>query len=808
MQAEYGRARVIAKLLTDSASYYVRSQRLEMLLRQLGIVHIASPPYTQELNGVSESTMRVVMCMVRAMLHQAGAPKKLWGYAVMYACYILNRLPRSVGDTRTRLDYWNGHTDSHAHEHVRIWGCAAYVHANHKTGPKQDKLQVRSELHVFLGYSETRQAYVLGTLAGFKLVYSAHVTFNETSFPLLKTGEQHQLPQLLPQRQEVEEMPAAEPSPEGPRRQPRVRNPSPLALEALANGPTSPPDYDTDQALTVDQIMTIDDASLDNVFALSPTETPKDFNGVLAATAAEKAKWIQAVVEEAKSHAKNNTFGPAIRRSEIPSQFTPIPVGAVWKVKRDGRYKYRLAVRGYRMRPGIDYNETFAPVAHITTLRAAFALAAKLDWEVDHGDVSSAFLSAFIDSVVYVELPAEFSMDPLASHARSKPTYHLMIKSCYGIPQGPHLYNKKSHNTMTEAGMTRSLHDYSLYTHPDLTLVVIVWVDDLFFFYPRESKAAADKLYAHLQSVFDLKDRKPIEDCLACEVTRDRPNRTLTLSQASAVEAVLAKAGMSECNPAPTPVLPSAVFTQKDADAANTKDHKWYRSSLMSLNYMSMWTRPDISLTVSKLAKFMKAPGQVHVVALKRLLRYMRGTTHMGLVYDFSSKPRKRNLYAYLDASWADDEDTRRSTLAYIYFFENCPISWHTRLHAYVTSSTNHTEYCAAAKASKEARHQIYVFTELAAHIPELQPQLPLPMFSDSRGSITMTQNPVQRSASKHIEVADHYAREMVDRGFVTVTHVPTDRMLADILTKALTAAKFLFLRAFIVKPTKPQCHS
>ena len=70
------------------------------------------------------------------------------------------------------------------------------------------------------------------------------------------------------------------------------------------------------------------------------------------------------------------------------------------------------------------------------------------------------------------------------------------------------------------------------------------------------------------------------------------------------------------------------------------------------------------------------------------------------------------------------------------------------------------------------------------------------------------TQNPVQQCASKHIEVADHYAREMVDRGFVTVTHVPADRMLVDILTKALTAARFLFLRSFLVKPVKPLSRS
>jgi len=245
MQAEYGRERVIAKLVTDSASYYVRSQRLETLLRQKGIVHIASPPYTQELNGVSESTMRVLVDMVRVMLHQAGAAKRLWGHCLMYATYILNRLPRKAGDAKTRLDYWNAHTDSHAHEHVRIWGCAAYLHLNHPTGPTRDKLEERSELHAFLGYSETRQAYILGKLPSMKLVHSAHVTFDESSFPMQKPNSQQQLPQLLPQRQTLIPTPAEEHESQPTRREPRVRNPSILALESLANGPPTPPeDYD------------------------------------------------------------------------------------------------------------------------------------------------------------------------------------------------------------------------------------------------------------------------------------------------------------------------------------------------------------------------------------------------------------------------------------------------------------------------------------------------------------------------------------------------------------------------------------
>ena len=185
----------------------------------------------------------------------------------------------------------------------------------------------------------------------------------------------------------------------------------------------------------------------------------------------------------------------------------------------------------------------------------------------------------------------------------------------------------------------------------------------------------------------------------------------------------------------------------------------------------------------------MQNPGPKHVQALKRALRYLKKTTDKGLVYDFSKYPPRKGIYGYYDASYADDVDTRRSTLAYVFFYEGCPISWNSKLHSYVTTSTNHSEYCAAAKAAKEAKFIEKITLALGMNYAVR----PIHLFSDSQGAIAMSYNPVKREASKHVDLADHYAREQVERGTITISYIPTKEMTADLLTKALPRASFLY---------------
>ena len=175
------------------------------------------------------------------------------------------------------------------------------------------------------------------------------------------------------------------------------------------------------------------------------------------------------------------------------------------------------------------------------------------------------------------------------------------------------------------------------------------------------------------------------------------------------------------------------------------------------------------------------------MTALKRLLRYLKGTVNKGLVYDFSEPHLMPGVYGLYDASFADCVDTRRSTLGYVFFLGKAPISWDSKLHTYVTLSSNHSEYCGGAKAAREAKYLEKI--SIAVGQPGLVS--PIPLFSDSKGAIALAHHPVSRNTSKHIDLADHYLREQVERKSITISYLSTHEMTADTFTKPLGATLF-----------------
>ena len=326
-------------------------------------------------------------------------------------------------------------------------------------------------------------------------------------------------------------------------------------------------------------------------------------------------------------------------------------------------------------------------------------------------------------------------------------------------------------------------------------LYLLVWVDDFFLFFPPESKAHAATLWLDLRKSMDFDDAGPVGDCLGCNVSRDFDNNTVYLSQASAIKKFLKKINFLGVAAKPTPMVTGLKLSKKDCPDARTAAvmtdvQRWYRSVVASLIYFANWTRPDIAYAVSKLCRYMHNPGDPHIIALKRLLRYLAGTADYGLKYSFADGWRKNAhekcvtaVHGFFDAAHADCIDTLRSTMAYVFFFGPCPISWSTKLHTVVTTATNHSEYCASAKAAREARWFHNLCHELSFLVRYVKP---IEVYSDSQGSIAMAYNPTNRNATKHIALADHFTREQQEEGIINVSYVRTTDMIADALTKPL----------------------
>ena len=782
----------IAQMITDSAPYFM-DRRLQQFNEAKGIIHVQSPPYTQELNGLAERTLGTILSMTRTSLEPTGAPGGAYGECMMAQCVVLDTLLHRSGGKLSRLEKWHGRLLPRQHERLKVWGCAVYLHVDYGTRGKigdPGKLDPRAELYLFVGYDSNGMGYRIASLPGFKLRTALHVTFVEEHYPC-RTSINRELGGFMSaemQRRfgaDTDDGATPLPDPRGRVRPHRLRTPSATALEIIAAGDPSPPDHvDFALAYLLDDIY---ETHYDTVYA--NTLCPRNIAEALAGPDADR--WLRALAREVQQHEKNCTFGPPIAAKDLPPGRKAIPVDVVLKIKRDGTFKVRCIIKGFHMIQGLDFNETFAPVPCMSVLRLFLALATHFDWEIKQGDVSTAFLAADMDSDVTVALPNWFRAD--ATGAETGYTLRKLIKAVPGIPQGPRLWHKKSHGVYTAADLSQCKSEPCLYFCTKRMLFLIVWVDDLFLFFPKQALPQATALWKHLQANLDLGDWQDIDDCLACTVHRDRPNRTLTLSQEPAARKLLLRLGMQDANPADTPMVANSKLSKTQCPSAEqaavmADEQRWYRSTVASFIYLVGWTRPDMAFAVSKLCKFMHNPGREHIIALKRLIRYLKATADYGLKYDFSaSNANKPGIYGYYDASHADCPDTRKSTLAYLFLFSGCPISWNTKLHTYITTSTNHSEYCAAAKAAREAKllEKVMLETGFGRYVK------PIDLFSDSKGAIAMAYNPVQRAASKHVDLADHYAREQQERGTITISYVSTRDMTADIFTKPLARSDF-----------------
>jgi hypothetical protein len=805
LETHFGR-QVVARMITDSAPYF-QERTLVQFNKRKGIVPVHSPPYTQELNGTAERTIGTVLGMTRTSMDAAQAPERAYGECIMAMCYILDRTPHKSGGKLTRLEKWEGRLLPRQHNHLKVWGCAAYFHLDFgKRGNINNpgKLDARAELGVFVGWDSNNMGYRIAQLPGHKIRTTLHVTFVEDHFPwrtsvpksigdFMTPDQRRRFSDANSDYDHDEQVRDALPNPRGRGRPQRNYAPSAAALEAIAAGPPSPPDEVN--ATTTLQLDWLDGSFYDDYFdcvlATMAPGCPTTMAEALAGP--DAAGWIEALNKEVSQHDKNGTFSAPIDPAKLPPGSKAIPFNVVLNIKRDGTLKVRGIIKGFNMTQGIDFNETFAPVPCISALRYFFCMTAMYDWECKQGDVRTAFLCSDMDTLVHAAVPNWFRCD--ATGQETGYTIRQLLKGVPGIPQGSRLFHKKSHGIYTSLGLQQCKSEFCLYYCLKRKLFLIVWVDDIFLFFPIQAMPEAKALWSKLQTKLDLDAWQDVDDCLGCTVKRDRANRTIWLSQEPAAHKLLLRCNMENVNGKDTPMVANIKLSKKQCPSAEqaavmADEQRWYRSNIASFIYLTNWTRPDMAYAVSKLCKFMHNPGRDHIIALKRLLRYLHATANYGLKYDYSpltAAGAKAGIYGYYDASHADCPDTLRSTCAYVFYLAGSPISWHTKLHTVLTTSTNHSEYCAAAKAAREAKWWDKIATEAGFG----RFVRPIDLFSDSKGAIAMTYNPVQRAASKHVDLADHYAREQQEHGTITISYVSTKDMIADTLTKPLAYADF-----------------
>ena len=509
------------------------------------------------------------------------------------------------------------------------------------------------------------------------------------------------------------------------------------------------------------------------------------------------SEWLEAMNREKQCHVKNGTFGE--EWSGTGPCPKPVPAGWVFKIKHRGppievkdltpkQFKARVVIRGQYMQEGLDFNETFAPVAKPMTIRAVFAVATKHSCKLKAGDIETAFLSADMDCEVWVHMPAYWGRtnDPITGVKQSLPPRRL-LKGVPGIPQGSRLFHDAFSDHLQTMGWKPSVADKCLFLNPTLRelTAVIIWVDDFIFVHQEEETWSL--FLKNLRSRFTVPTVGDLSCFLGMRICYDPSAKLMHISQSTCIANLLERAQMSDCNPVSTPCVQGLQFTKKDCQKGLPRQRRGHPSLSVSqslANFISCWTRPDITFTVNKLCKYMSNPGAVHWQALKHLIRYLKGTQHLGLCYNFAQTADVQSLHGYTDSSFADCPDTSKSTIGYVFYYHGAILSWFSKLHTFVTTSTNHSEYAALAAGAKEAQWLVYLFEELDPQIKHT----PVPLFVDNSGVVSLVFNPVDHQANKHVRLSCHFARELTDLQIIAPQRVSTDKNLADIFTKALGA--------------------
>jgi hypothetical protein len=540
---------------------------------------------------------------------------------------------------------------------------------------------------------------------------------------------------------------------------------APLRFRAIDTiiGPATPPGYAARE--------------LNEELMFTSADEPTSFG-----EAERTACWRQAMRDELRSIEENATWEPV----PLPAGHRAIGLKWVFKVKRDElgnitRHKARLVAKGYVQRAGVDFDEVFAPVARMESIRTLLALAAHEGWRVHHMDVKSAFLNGDLREEVYVSQPPGFII------GNDDGKVLRLSKALYGLRQAPRAWNAKLDSSMVSLGFQRSSSEHGIYTRSSgaARLVVGVYVDDLII-----SGASSDTITEFkrdMMRLFSMSDLGLLTYYLGIEVNQTKAG--ITLCQSAYAGKLLERSGLGACNSSTLPMEPRLKLSR--SSTTPTVDATAYRRIIGGLRYL-IHTRPDLAFAVGYLSRFMEAPHEDHLVAVKRVLRYVAGTRTHGLYYTRKEEGRAR-LTGYSDADMAGDVDTRKSTTGITFFLGGNIITWQSSKQKVVALSSCEAEYIAAATAACQGvwlARLVADMTGVETGAPELK--------VDNQSAIALSKNPVHHDRSKHIDTRFHYIRECTEENRIVLSYVSTEKQLADILTKALGRVRFLELRKLI----------
>ncbi|WVZ84461.1 hypothetical protein U9M48_031491 [Paspalum notatum var. saurae] len=513
--------------------------------------------------------------------------------------------------------------------------------------------------------------------------------------------------------------------------------------------------------------------------------------------------WMNAMHEELENFERNHVWDLV----EPPPNYRPIGTKWVFKNKQgeDGmvvRNKARLVAQGFCQKEGIDYEETFAPVARLEAIRILLAFTASKGFKLQQMDVKSSFLNGFIEEEVYVRQPLGFES------ARFPDRVYKLRKALYGLKQAPRAWYSRLKSFLLKSGFVMGSVDKTLFllSHGGDTLIVQIYVDDIIFggsshalvssFAKQMSREFEMSLMGELQFFLGLQIKQGLEGTF---VHQDKYTRD-----------ILKKFEMGDSKPMTTLM---STNTALDADEdGEAMDQKEFRGMIGSLLYLTATRsdiqlpvclcaryqasprtshRPDIQFAVCLCARYQASPRTSHRQAVKRIFRYLKFTPELGLWYSSGSS---LFLRGFSDADHAGCRIDRKSTSGTCQLLGTSLVSWSYRKQASVSLSTTEAEYIATASCCSQLLWMKATLSDFGLRFGKI------PLLVDSTSAISVAKNPVLHSRTKYIDVRFHFLRDHYEKADIDLVHVASENQLADIFTKPLEFGAFVRLRGFKFK--------
>ncbi|GJW97524.1 retrovirus-related pol polyprotein from transposon TNT 1-94 [Tanacetum coccineum] len=486
-----------------------------------------------------------------------------------------------------------------------------------------------------------------------------------------------------------------------------------------------------------------------NFFCFISTIEPKNVNEALG-----DESWIVAMQEELNQFVANDVW------ELVPQPRNMTIIGTKWvfrnKLDENGivsRNKARLVAQGYNQQEGIDYDETYAPVARLESIRILLAYACALDFKLFQMDVKSAFLNGFINEEVYVAQPSGFIDFEKPDHV------YKLKKALYGLKQAPKAWYDRLKDFLIKHKYKIGMVDNTLFTKKKSSNLIIVqiYVDDIIF--GSTCQDMCDEFAKIMHDEFEMSMMGELNFFLGLQIKKMEDWALFFFNQYMYINNCLEKFGLEESKPMKTPM---------SFDTKLTKDKEC--ESVDSTKYRGM----------------IEAPKTSHLEAVKRIFRYIKGTTHLGLWYP---KGTGIETIVYADSDHAGDYVDRKSTSGICTFVGCCLTSWFSKKQTALAISTTEAEYVSAGKACQQALWMKQALIDYDVRLDDV------PIMCDNKGAIDLSKNPVQHSRTKHIEIRHHFLCDNVQKGHISIEKVSSVDNIADILTKPLKRESFNYLR-------------